>query len=219
MRTILINISITVISLLLVCVHISCQREIDKKDVMISIASGKISELQTFLASGNSANEVLEDGSTLLIESIRYQNLDAFELLLNNGALVTIPDKYNHMPAYYASSSNALNYLTILYSSGIVLDDYVDGDHALIHIAARNDDIKLVQWLLINNASINRTDSKGMTALHYAARYNQVDIVKLLINNNVNINIHDSYRKTPLTHARDKNNLLIVDILLSAGAN
>lgn len=68
----------------------------------------------------------------------------------------------------------------------------------------------MCDFLLRNNAKVNKTDSFSMSALHWACSLNLIKIVKLLLNYDVNDNIMDLRNQTALDKAIQNGNSHLV---------
>jgi ankyrin repeat protein len=68
----------------------------------------------------------------------------------------------------------------------------------------------LCEYLLENNAKINKADSFCMTALHWACSLGLTNIVKILFNYDVNPHLLDVKNQTPLDKAINNSNREIV---------
>lgn len=89
---------------------------------------------------------------------------------------------------------------------------------SLLHIAAKNDNIILVQDLIDKGADINAETKTGYTPLHYAASKGHINVVKTLLDSNVNVNAINS-GMTPLHAAVTHGHLDIAEALLNKHAN
>ncbi|XP_011505720.1 PREDICTED: ankyrin-1-like [Ceratosolen solmsi marchali] len=89
-----------------------------------------------------------------------------------------------------------------------------------LHIAVRNDNIKMAQILLNCGAAINETTRDNLSALHIAVSNRSKSMVALLLRYNASINpVINFLDKTPLYMAVEYGCLEIVKMLLEAGAS
>lgn len=63
-----------------------------------------------------------------------------------------------------------------------------DGISAL-HLAVRNNDIRITRMLIDAEAMISAEDNDGRTAMHLAAEYGYIDSVKILKEANANFSV------------------------------
>lgn len=87
----------------------------------------------------------------------------------------------------------------------------------VLHIAARADNIDVVEYLLgTSRIAVNAQDKNGQTALHLACRNGHVDVVKILIRAPfIYVNTRDPILQTPLHLACEQGHLDIVRIILA----
>lgn len=72
------------------------------------------------------------------------------------------------------------------------------GDTAL-HIAAHQNNLTLVEWLLKNNANVNATNNDDDTALHLATKAGNIKLVTVLLGRKgININTQNNHQETAL---------------------
>ena len=69
-----------------------------------------------------------------------------------------------------------------------------------LHIAVKNNSIKLVKYFLDKKISPNEVNKKGQTPLHFALKQGNKDIIDLLIKNGGDINIRDNKGKKPFDY-------------------
>lgn len=93
------------------------------------------------------------------------------------------------------------------------IDSQVANQYNLLHIAAQNGDISLVEFFLSKNLDIEAKDEDGNTPLHLAAEAGHEAVVKLLIDLGANHEPVNSAGKTPYQLA---NSSLAKKILLWA---
>ena len=82
-----------------------------------------------------------------------------------------------------------------------------------LHMAVLGKHLRLVEWLLSNNAEIGAIDAWGRTPLHLAARRNSIDVLQYLLNHDADVFRKDMYGSTPIQGARDRQLSKHVDIL------
>lgn len=69
--------------------------------------------------------------------------------------------------------------------------------YSLVHIAARANQLKVVEFLLQERAPIDSTDKNGNTALHDACYFDFDDMTKLLLEKGAKFRIQNSSKQTP----------------------
>ncbi|WP_353280522.1 ankyrin repeat domain-containing protein [Wolbachia endosymbiont (group B) of Cyclophora punctaria] len=94
-----------------------------------------------------------------------------------------------------------------------------DDQSTLLHIAARNDLVKIAELLIKKGGNVNTADQDGWNPLHFAVASGSIGVVEILIANGVNVNVADQNGFTPLHCAAHNENKEIVELLLDKGAN
>ena len=87
-----------------------------------------------------------------------------------------------------------------------------------LSIAAYENDIKAMQWLIANGADVNVKREDGWTPLHSAAYENASEAAALLLANGADVNAKRENGKTPLHSAADRNASEAAAVLLANGA-
>jgi len=95
------------------------------------------------------------------------------------------------------------------------LDGY---GNSLLFSAIKNNNIKLIKFLLKKNANIN-FQNKYTTPLMLAIKMKNIELVKILLKNGANINFQDKNLNTPLILAIKMKNIELVKILLKNNAD
>ena len=97
-----------------------------------------------------------------------------------------------------------------------VLDDSGQGP---LHVAANQDDPRLLNLLLGCGAQTEFRDKKGCTALHWASRWGHHVICKSLLHSGADINARSTAHTTPLHMAAYWGRLHVVEYLVQQGAD
>ena len=69
-----------------------------------------------------------------------------------------------------------------------------------LHIAVKNNSIKLVKYFLNKNVNPNEVNKDGQTPLHFALKEGNKDIIDLLLKNGGDVNIRDNEGKKPFDY-------------------
>lgn len=169
-----------------------------------AIQNGDIKALKKMIEQGYDVNTRSKHNSTPLHLAVYYDNKEAVDLLLKNGAGVANRN-YAHMtPLHFAKSKdivklliqggadtntqNSLKETPLYHSRDIELVKLYIEYGADVNLANHlgktpifnAKDPKIVQYLYDHGASINLEDSEGKTALDYAQMYGQAEKVKIL---------------------------------------
>ena len=86
-----------------------------------------------------------------------------------------------------------------------------------LHLAAKNNDQKLISSLLDAGAGVNIQDGGGHTALHFAEESGSTVCVKMLIEAGADVNIRNEVGETALIAARLHKNTHCAMLLKTAG--
>ena len=89
----------------------------------------------------------------------------------------------------------------------------------LLHKAARDGQLQIVEYLLESGIKIEEKDKYQMTALHCAAQFGQLEIAKHLIEKGAQIEAKNMEGNTPLLEAVESGQLEMVKFLIEQGAN
>ncbi|HEY4832375.1 MAG TPA: ankyrin repeat domain-containing protein, partial [Waddliaceae bacterium] len=88
-------------------------------------------------------------------------------------------------------------------------------DNTLLHKAAKAGKLKIVQFLLEKNASLQLKNMQGNSPLHLAASNGNVQIVKLLLEKNASLELTNLDGNTPLHLAASGGRTNVLEILIS----
>lgn len=88
-----------------------------------------------------------------------------------------------------------------------------------LHLAARMNNLSLVQCFIEFNAPLNYQDAKGKTPLMYSVIESNYQIVNELLSNDANVNIKDHQERTALHYAAKQGNVEIIEELIKQGAS
>ena len=86
-------------------------------------------------------------------------------------------------------------------------------------IAAENDDVDIVEFLIRRGAKIETEDCFKWTALHRAATKDAIGAVTVLLRNGANIERQGNFGWKPLHCAASRGHKRMVALLLKSGAN
>ncbi|MCA7010748.1 ankyrin repeat domain-containing protein [Wolbachia endosymbiont of Tribolium confusum] len=103
--------------------------------------------------------------------------------------------------------------------NGFNINYTFDDQSTLLHIAARNDLVKIAELLIKKGGNVNTADQDGWNPLHFAAASGSIGVVEILIANGANVNAADQDGCTPLHCAAHNGHKEIVELLLDKGAN
>jgi ankyrin repeat protein len=126
---------------------------------------------------------------------------------------IGIPKEQLPLWAYKKASLEALK------EAGIPLFVRDSSGMTAFHIAAQNEEIGAVSFLLDCGAKVNERDDFDRTALFFAAGNSSTDVVNLLLRSGADVNCQNRSGVTPLMHAASQGSEPVFMFLLSAEAN
>jgi len=152
-----------------------------------------------------------------LVEACYYNNLQAVEVLLENGADPNfyLDGSWSPMEAAVAwrageDPENVLPIMKLLYEHGADIDGYGSYGSALYHISSAfvlgksehsEQNIEILFWLLDNGANPVLSED-GSTVLHYVVRGAHPELVSVLIEQySFDVNARGYMQRTPLISA------------------
>jgi ankyrin repeat protein len=86
-------------------------------------------------------------------------------------------------------------------------------NHTILHRAAREGHLDVLQYFISLGARVNVGDRNGWTPLHFAALYGHLSIVQFLVQSGADTNIKDKDGDTALDWARHNNKPEVVEWL------
>eukprot|EP00931_Biecheleriopsis_adriatica_P115298 TRINITY_DN91107_c0_g1_i1.p1 TRINITY_DN91107_c0_g1~~TRINITY_DN91107_c0_g1_i1.p1 ORF type:complete len:633 (+),score=109.58 TRINITY_DN91107_c0_g1_i1:81-1979(+) len=163
------------------------------------------------------------DTSTPLHGAAFKNSLKALQLLLRAQADPNIVKAEGASPVFLASQYGHVDALTLLLrAKGDANRCRTTDKCAPIHVAAKQDNLRVLQTLLKARAVQDQQTSTGETALHIAAAYGHAEAVKMLLQCRASVDQLNSKGYTPLKLARTRdegNSDGVVKALLDAKAD
>lgn len=160
--------------------------------------------------------------STLLINAVTRNDIDAIRVLRNDGVDINVPVIGDGTALMIAVKKNNKIMTQALIDLGADVNQSSSGDGNPLIVAAMNNNIELATLLLDNGADINAIVPRDETALINAAYFGFYDMSQLLISRGADVNLavttgaSDGYqRRTPLNRARTES---IKALLIANGA-
>ena len=166
---------------------------------------------------------ILKENSSMLdfglINSIKYENIQALNLLLDNpnNLNVNISDREWKTPLHYASLTKLLPIAQKLIRLGanvLAQDNFM---RIPLHYAAKSNSWEIAKLLVDNGADFMSKTNAQKTPLHKAAEYNSVAVCQYLLSQGVQSNDYDLNGFTPLYLSALKNSSNVAECLLNYG--
>jgi ankyrin repeat protein len=172
---------------------------------------------------GQTTNEPIEDGETLLHIAAASGQPDLVNLLLETNAIVNSRTTGGMTPLYCAASTGDEDSVSnLLHYQADVLAMTSQG-WTMLHAAADGGlNVSLVQQLHEWGIDMMARNVRGETALHYAASRDDLDVIQYLLDNGADANTVSYEDRTPLHQALQAhlgNDPDIIRALLEKGAD
>ncbi|MCA8936180.1 MAG: ankyrin repeat domain-containing protein [Planctomycetes bacterium] len=166
------------------------------------------------MASGS----MLEDSSEMMSLFLRYLPPDA---------RMDQTDSHGWTPLARAMMFYSPKAAKLLLNAGADPRNCVSKDESVVHMAARCDDVELLQRILESGGVVDAPDRNGQTALHEVAENGNAELAELLLNNHADVNTQDDWGDTPLHLAAERSDdeeekqrtIECVKLLLKHGAD
>jgi ankyrin repeat protein len=137
-------------------------------------------KVRQLVGSGNSPNEVDEDGRTGLQIAAINGNLQIAAILIKASAHLDVKDKLGNTALHYATDRNQVEMAQLLLDVGAAVDPENKNGMTPLMIAASRGHTAIVQALLAKGANVRKTDFTGRDALGWAAESHRPAIVQAL---------------------------------------
>lgn len=181
--------------------------------------------VQYFVDKGLSLASEDNSGNGLFLYAVRGGNIALLKELVSKAVPYDRVNKTGGNAFLLASqgtrgSQNSLE--TYAYLEGLGLEPNITdalGRNPLHAIAARNEDLTILNYFLEKGVDVNQQDEDGATPYLNAAERNSVDVVRLLTQRIQDINAKDKAGRSALALAVRRNKPEVVQFLLDQGAD
>lgn len=179
-----------------------------------SISTFDFEKLEPFL------NTQDVDGCTALHLAAEMRNLDAVRLLLAQGAICLVRDKYGKTAAHTAAEADSKAILDLILDLPVREFGRDCRGCSLLHLIATWEWPLVVQkYIKTKSPIIDIRNSYRQTPLHYAAICGNVGVVESLLHAGARVEQRDSVGCTPLHHALRQGHRELSLVLLQSGAD
>ena len=120
-------------------------------------------------------------------------------------------------PLPLATKMNQVDVMEALVAHGAAMD--TTNDPPLLHVAAGNNSVSAVKWLLAKKVPVDTRDRLGRTALHEATSKKCAAAAEELVANKADLNAKANDGTTPLIAAIQKEDPAMIKALLDLGAD
>ncbi|GAU24364.1 hypothetical protein TSUD_390730 [Trifolium subterraneum] len=153
---------------------------------LLTVAStGNAAFLEELLRAGLDPDIGDSKGKTPLHIAASNGHEECVKVLLKHTCNIHIKDINGNTALWYAIASNHYSIFRILYQLSALSDPYTAGN--LLCVAAKKNDLTVMNELLKQGLNIDSKDRHGMTAIQIAMAENLVDMVQLLVMNGADV--------------------------------
>ncbi|MDF7806472.1 ankyrin repeat domain-containing protein [Pontiellaceae bacterium B12219] len=181
-------------------------------------AVGQPELLNLLLQNGASANRINSAGTPPLHLAIQQKCRLSCDILLKHGARVNEPESKGASPLIMAVH-RGFNIQDLLLNHGAKPDLVDPAGESALHYAAKADNLKAAQDLILAGADMNLPSAQGWPPLHVAALNDSWTVASFLLKEGVAVDYLNQRQQTPLHCALHKNSPEFVEFLLDHGAN
>ncbi len=186
------------------------------QDMEQALISGDTSAAVNLIHRGVDVNTVDIAGNTLLMQSVRRDNKEFFDFLLQRRARMNVRNRNGETALSLAAFTGQLFFAQRLVDAGAEINAY--GWSPLAY-AAFNGHAAIAGVLLKRGAQIDAKTENGSTALLLAARYGHAETVDLLLKSKADPNVANQAGETALDWALKAGNTDIAERLRQAGGH
>ena len=158
-----------------------------------------------------------DEETPLICAAKEKQPIFIQKLLKIDTVNINAKDEGGFSALFYSVKNGDIESISLLLSKGAFIE-YDDSSVSALHIAAENENPKVMKLLLDQKGiNINKKDSEGKTPLHICVSSSDslLPIAKILVEHGADINSVDNMKSTPLHYAVGNENYKIVEFLSS----
>lgn len=178
-----------------------------------------IEEVLKLLDKGANPNLLLENGKTLLTDSIERNDIDFVELLLKHATDSNLEDNNGKIPLFLAVNQNRDNIISLLLESNIDLNKIDKKGNTILNLAIRKDNIETIRKLLNKGINVNIKNLDGTSSLNLAVHFSNISIIKKLLDFNADPNSKDKDGVNPLIIAIKEEKEPVIKLLLDSNVD
>jgi len=185
-------------------------------NVLISgINKGSVKEVEALIGDVD-VNTTNLSGKSPLHKAVETNSIPLTTLLLDHGAQVDFPDKYDIVPLVLAADNGNAEMVDLLISRGSSIKEH--GYSALLRASFRGHK-DVITKLVEHGMNLNQKDVRGRTLLHIIASIGYDHLIEHLIHLGAKLNLQDQRGYTALMVALEACNFESAKILLQHKAN
>ena len=195
----------------------------EKKTVGNSLHSaaeaGDVAEIESLLGLGFSIDRRDDAGLTSLMMAVVNDKLQAVKCLLKQGADPSLQDNDGWNVLHSASQGGNPEVIELMLSHVPNIDSETKVGATPLMIAAGNDNLQAVKYLLKQGTDPSLQDNDGWNVLHYASQGGNPELIELMLSHLPSIDSVTKEGITPLMMAAVNDKLHAVRCLLKQGAD
>jgi len=163
-----------------------------------------------------------ETGETPLTIAIQNNDMEVFNILIKNGALINFrmnAKNYWMTPLHYAITVRNREMIWSLIKEGACVDEYDTRGYTPLYLAVVNDENEYIKLLALATTNFKVVDINGNGLLHQAVLKKNTHSLTLLIDMGADMNVPNKEGNTPLHLSVLTNNKEMVRKLVTRGCN
>lgn len=183
-------------------------------DAFDSIYSNNIKSLKEYLEKGD-VNAINERGMSLLHSAIVFNNVEAFNILLENFIDINIKDNHGDTPAHYCVINNRLGFLKTLIKKGVDLSiKNNDGQSVLYKACVLGRENMVSLFLESMKFDLYQQDNKEETIFMALVRSRNLNLLNQVKADETIVNMPNYIGDTPLHIACKAGDVSIIEYLI-----
>ena len=175
--------------------------------------------IELMLSHVPSIDSITKEGDTPLLIAARNDKLQAVKYLVQQGADPSLQDHDGWNVLHFASKFGNPEIIELMLSHVPSIDSITKEGVTPLMIAAGNDKLQAVKYLLKQDADPSLQDNKGCNVLHYASLGGNAEVIELMLSHVLSIDSRSKEGVTPLMIAAGNDKLQAVKCLLKQGAD
>ncbi|XP_057328463.1 putative ankyrin repeat protein RF_0381 [Microplitis mediator] len=201
-------------------VKVACSQ---RTPLEIAVSQSNDALIDLLLSNNADTNLSKNSNETALHLAVKLENLTLIKTLVEAGAdLNAHSPAYKVTPLYLAIDQNHYGIAEFLITQGADVNYIFDikGNCTLLHIAVRNKNENMIEFLLNNNANVNINVKYCQTTLNIAIEQRNLKLIKKLIDAGGDVNLFSlKSNLAPLHTAVKQNNYEAAEFLINHGAD
>jgi len=223
-------------------VNIKEVRKYNNSPISMAAFNGQVKVMEYLFELGSDLYDLDCNGNSLIHSAVLGDNPEVIEWLLDRGLDINIPDARCTTPASHAIYNGKIKCLKYFAERGVDINlehlnlrsnpkltieliqwlqsrgyNIEKENYTLMHCAAYNGQIDIMEYLLSQGLEINIKDCYGNTPIYYATENSQLKAIKYLYEHGVDVRDQDERGNTLMHAAARKGKVHIIQWLLDKG--